>query len=307
MNHKVHLNNLDVTVIIDGVKYSASTFPKETFKLYPQYRREYDYRLDGTSEEKMYDRACGFITPNGTKIGVAYQPLHSYMPQAIYNVSPPDGGLWRRELDDLLELVPEYRFTKIELAHVFRADSVVNLAFARKHLVVGKSQRSDDPRYPHMLYFGSRTSPVFARCYTHPTNHSFKVEPEFHRVWLDKHGVRTTADFTKLAQLARKHVAFYQLNPLKASAAFARMGVPVASTLRKVIAREHDIYKVLDFVRHDLGMANALRVYAPLVTNSRVKHALELWAERWADSDSADEAANVLDRPPLDAPLSGGK
>jgi hypothetical protein len=228
------------------------------------------------------------------------------MPPCIFNVSPPDDGLRREELDHILALVPKYRITKIEMAHVFAHDSIVNLDFARKHLVVGKSQRSDDPRYPDSLYFGSRNSPVFVRCYTHRTNHSFTIEPEFHRSWLDKHKIRTTADFYKLAQLARRHVAFYKLDPLKASAAFARMGVPVGTTLRKVIARQHDIYDVLDFLRHDLRLANALRIYAPLVTNSRVKRALQIWAERWANGNSAEDASNVTDRSDVIAALSGG-
>jgi hypothetical protein len=290
MKQNLHQES-DVSVHIDAVKFSASAFLKEAFKLQPQYRREYDYRLDGTSEEKIYNRAAGYITPTGTKIGVAYDPVNSFMPACIFNVSPPDAGLQRRELDDLLELVPEYRITKIELAHVFAVGSVVTPAFARKHLVVGKSKRSDDPRYPNTLYFGSRNSPVFARCYTDPTHGSFKIEPEFHRAWLDKHAIHKTADFIKLADLARRHVAFYRLDPVKASAAFARIGVPIDSTLRKVSAREHDIYKVLDFLRHDLGMVNALRVFAPLSTNSRVKRALEKWAEQWASGHSVVVAA----------------
>jgi hypothetical protein len=302
-----HQEELDVKAVIDAVKVSGSAFLKEAFEQCSQFHREYNYRLTGAAEEKLYDRVCGYITPTGLKIGVAYQPAHGYMPACIFTVTPPDTGLERRELDDIIALVPEYRFTKIECAFVFRPDSVVNLAFARRQLVVGKSKRSDDPRFPDTLYFGSRNSPVFARCYTNPTTNSFKVEPEFHRQWLDKHHIYTTADFTKLALLARRHVAFYKLDPLKASAAFARMGVPVASTLRKVIARQDDIYQVLDFLRHDLEMANALRVFTPLSTNTRVARALELWAERWADSASGDDAAFEIERAPLNALSSGGK
>lgn len=291
MEKQVHQEDLDVRAGIDAVKVSGSAFLLEAFKQCSQYRREYDYRTVGTQEEKLYNRVCGYITPTGTKIGVAYQPVHSYMPPAIYNISPSDSDLQRRELDELLKIIPEYRFTKIELAHVFRAGSIVNLPFARKHLVVGKSRRNDDPRYPDTLYFGSRTSPVFARGYTHPIDKSFKVEPEFHRQWLDKNKIRTTAHFTKLAHLARRHVAFYSFDSLKASAAFARMGLPLDTTLRKVIARQHDIYQVLDFLRHEVGLANTLRIFAPLSTNLRVERALQKWAERWANSHSASEAA----------------
>jgi hypothetical protein len=284
------LDDLDVSVYIDSVKFSASAFLKEAFKQEPQYHREYDYRLAGTPEEKLYNRAAGYVTPIGTKVGVAYNPVNSFMPPCIFTVSPA-GALARHELEDILQLTPEFRFTKIELAHVFRVGSVVNSAFARRHLVVGKSKRSDDPRYPNTLYFGSRNSPVFARCYTDPTNGSFKIEPEFHRAWLDKHAIHTTAGFTKLADLARPHVGFYRLDPVKASGAFARIGVPIDSTLRKVIARQHDIYQVLDFLRHDLGLTNSLRLFSPLATNSRVERALKKWAEQWASDHLVDEAA----------------
>lgn len=296
--------DLDVGVFVDAVKVSGSGYLKEAFKQLP-YRREYDYRLEGTPEENLYARVAGYITPAGTKIGVAYDPVKPFMPSCIFTISPA-AGLWRRELDEQLKIIPNYRFTKIELAHVFRAGSVVTLPFARKHLIVGKSKRSDDPRYPDTLYFGSRTSPVFARCYTHPTNRSFKVEPEFHRQYLDKFGIRTTADFIKLAQLARKHVAFYRLDPIKASAAFARMDVPIDSTLRKVIARQHDIYKMLDFLRHDLGMVNALRIFTPLATNLRVKRALQKWAGQWASSRSVDEG-RVRDGAAVERAAVGGK
>ena len=111
------------------------------------------------------------------------------------------------------------------------------------------------------------------------------------RAWLDKHAIHTTAGFTKLADLARPHVGFYRLDPVKASGAFARIGVPIDSTLRKVIARQHDIYQVLDFLRHDLGLTNSLRLFSPLATNSRVERALKKWAEQWASDHLVDEAA----------------
>ena len=149
---------LDVKGAIDAVKVSGSAFLIEAFKRCSQFHREYDYRLTGTAEEKLYERVCGYITPTGTKIGVAYHPAHGYMPACIFTISPPDTGLERRELDEIIQLVPEYRFTKIEYALVFRPGSFVNLASARKYLVVGKSQPSGDPRYPGTLYFGSRRS-----------------------------------------------------------------------------------------------------------------------------------------------------
>jgi len=273
----------DVVVRLDAVKIAADEFRKEAFGLLTGYRRVYDYRLPG-GDERMYERVCQFVNDKtGMKIGVSYNRVHSYMPPCITLMSPCDRtGMRRSHLEEVLAILPTFRFLKLEIAHDFCAESVVNARFTRRHLVVGKCQRSKDPEFPDRIQFGSRKSPVFARAYWKKQIDSFRIELEFHREWLVKCGIKTTKDFLKLPNLtARRHIAFYKIDSLKLSAALDRLGIPVASTLRKVIAREDDLHAALRYLRRNVGLANTLRVLTPLATNGRVERALRLWAREW--------------------------
>jgi hypothetical protein len=149
-------------------------------------------------------------------------------------------------------------------------------------LIIGKSKRTEDLTRPGMLYFGARRSPVFARCYQKEAIDCYRIEIEFHREWLAMHRIETPSDFVRLPELtARIHIAFYKIDPLKLSAALARLDVPVASTMRKVISRQDDLSGALRFLRKKVGLPNALRVLTPLATNGRVERALHLWASKW--------------------------
>jgi hypothetical protein len=274
---------LDLEVRLDAIKVSASGFDKKQFRKLLDYRLAYDYRVDGEPDKRLYDRARGYLnTRTGTKVGVAYNATHPWMPGSVVTLSPNDAvGMRRFELEEVLAHLPNFRFLKIELAHDFRIGSVVNAAFARKHLIVGKSQLNSEAG-AGMLYFGTRRSPVFARCYGKVQIKRYRIELEYHRQWLAKNGIKTTDDFCKLPELtARRHIAFYRIDPLKLTATLVRMGVPVAPTLRKVIAHDDDLHTVLHYLRHEVGVVNTLRILTPLATNRRVERALQEWARDW--------------------------
>jgi hypothetical protein len=275
--------DLDVEVRLDAIKVAASDFDKGKFRELEDYRLAYDYRLNGDPAKRLYDRARSYEnTRMGMKVGVAYDPAHAWMPGCLVTMTPNDRtGMRRYELEELLAQLPNYRFLKIEVAHDFRVGSVVDAAFARKHLMIGKSRRNSEAGTA-MLHFGARRSPVFARCYWKRPIKRYRVEIEYHRPWLAKNGIKTTDDFSRLPDLtARHHIAFYRINPLKLSSCLARLDVPVAPALREVIAREDDLHVALHYLRHDLGVVNALRVLAPLKTNIRVERALREWAQDW--------------------------
>jgi hypothetical protein len=276
--------DLDVTVRMDAVKIAGDEFWKRGFEQLEGYRCAYDYRLPGSPTERAYGRVCQFVSEkNGLKLGISYNPTNGWMPRCMVTLSPNDQtGLSRSELEQVLELLPNHRFLKLELAHDFCSESVVDSRFARKHLVIGKSQRTEDPAHPGMLYFGARRSPVFARCYEKEAIDCFRIELEYHSEWIVMHRIKTPRDFVRLPELtARIHIAFYKIDPLKLSAALARLGVPVASTMRKVILRQDDLSVALRFLRKNVGLPNAIRVLTPLATNGRVERALHIWARQW--------------------------
>jgi hypothetical protein len=283
---------LDVEVRLDAMKLAATRFDRELFDGLEDCRLEYDYRIKGNPEQRLYNRARSYFdAKNAMRIGVAYSPMHSYMPACLVTLSPNDkSGMRRYPLEQMTRL-PGCRFLKIEVAHDFCADSIVDAAFARKHLIVGKSRRTRADAA--MMQFGARRSPVYARCYWKASIKCYRIEIEYHREWLKKHGIATTSDFCKLPDLtARHHIAFYRLEPLKLSACLARLGIPVAPALRKIIEREADLYAALDYMRREFGIVNALRVLTPLKTNTRVEQALRKWARDWDRQRSdLDEAA----------------
>jgi hypothetical protein len=277
-------SDLDVTVRLDATKIASDEFWKEGFRQLSGYRLAYDYRLPGSPTERAYDRVCQLVNDEtGLKLGISYNPANGWMPPCMVTLTPNDRtGLRRFELEKILELLPNYRFLKLELAHDFCSDSVVDAPFARKHLIIGKSQRREDPTHPGMLYFGARRSPVFARCYAKKSIGCYRIEVEFHREWLAMHRIEAPGDFVRLPELtARTHIAFYKIDALKLSAALVRLDVPVAPTMRKIIAREHDLSMTLRYLRTEVGLPNALRVLTPLATNGRVERALRIWATEW--------------------------
>jgi hypothetical protein len=284
-------DELDVTVKVDAVKVAASEFWKEGFNCLDGYRRAYDYRIPGTGKDKAYNRVCQYVQlKTGLKVGVSYDPANGWMPNCMATISPPDKtGMKRATLEEILELLPHNRFLKVELAHDFCSDSIVDADFIRRHLVVGKSRRKDDPRQSEVLYFGARLSPVFARCYYKEAIDCYRVELEFHSEWLKKNHIATTDDFVKLPDLvARSHIAFFKIDPLKLSAALLRLGAPVTSTMRKVISRKDDLSVALRYLRK-IGLTNSVRVLTPLKTNSRVEKALRQWAQDWQEQGQRDD------------------
>lgn len=284
----------DVAVRLDAVRIAADEFRKDAFERLAGYRRAYNYFLPG-GDERMYNRVSQYVNEkNGMTIGVSHDRVHSFMPPCIVTLSPCDRtGMRRSQLEEVLAILPNFRFLKLEIAHDFCADSVVNASFTRKHLMVGKSQRQRDPEHPNWIEFGSRKSPVFVRAYWKKQINSFRIELEFHREWLTKHNIKTTKTFLKLPSLiARRHIAFLKIDSLKLSAALARLGIPVASALKKVVAREDDLHAALHYLRHTVGLQNTLRVLTPLATNGRVERALQRWAGEWQrQGQSADRMA----------------
>jgi hypothetical protein len=107
---------LDLIVKLDAVKVAANEFWKSGFEQLKGYRRAYDYRLPGSPTERAYDRVCQFVREkNGLKLGISYSPTNGWMPQCMVTISPNDRtGLRRPELEEVLELLPNYRFLKLE-------------------------------------------------------------------------------------------------------------------------------------------------------------------------------------------------
>jgi hypothetical protein len=275
----------DVTVGVDAVRVAARDFSKMQFRMHPDLALRYDYRPKGGVEERMFARFASYVnTASGTKIGVAYERLQPYMPEAIVTISPADAApyLRRSELESLLGMLTAPHFLKIEIAHDFHAGSVVTAPFAHKYLLVGKSVKKENPAYPGTINYGSRRSPVFARGYWKKPIASYRIEIELHPTWIKKHSIATPGDFLRLPELVcGHHIAFYKIDPLKLTAALTRIGAPVAPTFRKVIARQHDLQEALHFLRHDVGLENTLRVLTPLATNVRVMRAHKDWAHGW--------------------------
>ena len=281
----------DVIVRLDAVKIKADEFRKEAFKQLAGYSRAYNYFIPG-GDERFYNRVSQYVNEKtGMKIGVSHDRVHSFLPPCLVTMTPCDRtGMQRSQLEEVLAILPNFRFLKVEIAHDFSANSVVNRSFTLKHLMVGKSQRRQDPEHPNRINFGSRKSPVFARAYLKSEINSFRIELEFHREWLVKFGIKTTKDFLKLPELiARRHIAFYKIDSLKLSAALARLKVPLASTLRRVIAREDDLYAALHYLRHTVRLRNTLRVLTPLATNGRVERALRRWSHEWKRQGKSDD------------------
>jgi hypothetical protein len=201
------------------------------------YRRAYDWRISGGAKKKAYERVCQFVQEaTGQKICVAYNPVNAWMPAVMVTIAPPDRtGMRRAPLEEILGLLPGFRFSHVEVAHDFSADSVVDADFVGRHRISGKSRRTDDPAHPDIIYFGARRSPVFTRCYWKKEIDCYRIEVD-HSEWLKKHRIATTDDFVKLWALDRLSRSLKDL--IEALDEFGRLGIEFVC-LRQNLSHKH--------------------------------------------------------------------
>ncbi|HLW99795.1 MAG TPA: hypothetical protein VKR82_14195 [Candidatus Acidoferrales bacterium] len=192
-------------------------------------------------------------------------------------------GLSPSDVLGATELLGKSRVSLLELAFDFPKQAGINTAFVMLHLLFGKSRWA--ARKPGIVWFGTRRSSKFVRCYLRVRTQVFRIELELHAAWLRRNEIQDCFDFQRIPGLiARRHIFFCKLD-WDAVIRRIRRTVPNAPlALRNLSWEKHDLHATLRFLRGELRFTNTHRFLEPLALNGVVTHALNLWATQWPKS-----------------------
>jgi hypothetical protein len=214
---------------------------------------------------------------NDAKVYWQYWPRQGWLARwKITLVADDHAGLRFQELDAVLRHCKYWRFLLIEVAIDFSPSTGVNKKFVRRHAVFGKSQRATRKKGWGVLYWGSRKSEKFVRCYKKRQLKSYRVEVELHSPLLRGHQINRLDDFDYVAEVIYpQHFRFVDVNwdRLKrhlngkhhgrALVAGAKKRAPSLSRLRYYLRRK--------------GITNFHRFLTPLAINRKIDRAFDRW------------------------------
>jgi hypothetical protein len=162
-----------------------------------------------------YERCRFYLSKeNDAKIYWQYQRRTPFLkPWKITVVADDKTGLSYEEIDTVLRHCKYWHFLIIEVAFDFSPSTGVDRNFVRRHAIFGKSRRRQKRGTSDDLYFGSRKSDKFVRCYEKEGVDSYRVEPELHPRLLRREQIRTLDDFDGLAvTICPKHFQFVDVD-----------------------------------------------------------------------------------------------
>jgi len=172
----------------------------------------------------------------------------------------------------------------VELATDFGFKTGIDSDRVRRHFISGKSQ-TRSVRESFQDSWGSRHSGKFIRSYAKRQIGAHRVEIQLNGRFLRKHGIDTTFDFWKLAELLPgHHLYFAEVNEQKLIQQLRLMhmsGSRVLEVLGKVKHKKWHLCELLKYLRRDVGLKNVRRLVDPLPINASVRAALKEWASMW--------------------------
>ena len=231
------------------------------------YRREDRFlnRRTGTKVYLQHDRACPWLWP--LKVTVV----------------PDDGpGLCGGEVQRMLGAFTNARLLRVEVALDFTAGSGIDRSFVLRHGLFGKSRLVGGRLYKDLRY-GSHYSDIFVRGYEKPAIESYRVESQLQSGWLRARGIQRFGDLARLpTQIVPGRVGFFRIDWDALAGHLARKKMAAEPIIRKAQTRIRSLHTVLDYLRHDVGVANVHRFLRPLAVNRQIRGALRTWARQWA-------------------------
>jgi hypothetical protein len=122
------------------------------------------------------------------------------------------------------------------------------------------------------------------RSYHKPEVDGHRVELELHPRFLSGHGIQTTNDFVRFANiLPQRHIWFARFSEQRLTQAMSRHGFnrrEIDAIRREVNGRAGNLWDALHFLRQQ-GLTNSRRSLVPVSVNASVRKALQYWAALW--------------------------
>jgi hypothetical protein len=143
----------------------------------------------------------------------------------------------------------------------------------------GSGRRPDTP----VIHYGSRKGPKLIRIYMKEELGVFRIEGEFHSLFLRRHRVEKEQDISDVADaFCPAHIRFVDIDWKRLRQYLTRKhGKARAKQLLKSARRRRSsIRRVTRYLRLK-GVPNVHRFYRPLELNKEVKWALEKWSTQF--------------------------
>jgi hypothetical protein len=271
--------------ILDRMRGVCNENPAAALLGLPGFTRVQSRRIvrpaDGSFQ--AYGRADWYQTGRGeTKVAVeSDRSQHWLWPYRITFVADDATGLLPRDVLGVMEILPDFQMTMVELAFDFAG--VLTRRYVRQHLLFGKTRPV--PSVDGTDYWGTRNGMKRVQCYWKREIQSFRVEIEMHPRFLQYYRIKDPFDFHKvIGILPRRHIYFARLNKQKLIKRLQRMGLS-QKRQREVVAMvevmDGDLWATLNYLRQEVQLKNTRRLLDPMPANTLVLQALETWAAQW--------------------------
>jgi hypothetical protein len=219
---------------------------------------------------------------NGLKVAIESDRRERFLsPYRLTLFADDLTGLLPAEVFNVLEQVPDFQLTMIELALDFPEG--LDRGKVRQHVLFGKTRPA--PSVNGTDYWGTRKGLKLCRCYFKSPIQAFRVEFELRPRFLKYYGVRDVFGFQKLAGiLPSRHISFGKLNEKKLIDRMNHMALSAKRrqrVLHTVALMSSDLWTSLNYLRDDVLLRNTRRLVDPLPINTTIADALRKWAAQW--------------------------
>jgi len=268
---------------IDRVILTTNTLSWKAIFGIPGYVPQDPYRL----RRQNYRFAQRFRgTGSISEIVIEYARTASWFPHFRITIIPRDQtGLQYEDFRLLLEVLPSFKITVLEVAWDFPSGCVVDLDYVRRFGLFGSTwmQPGSNPFHDKWGNTGSK----IVRAYFKWDTFQFRVELELHGQLLRRLGISDVFDFRKLvAALVPDHIDFSQLDEAKVAQALDRTGLPqheVSAILKRVKQKaQTSLWSAKRYLREKAHLDNRHRLLVPVPEINRViRVALETLVAQW--------------------------
>jgi hypothetical protein len=225
------------------------------------------------------------------EINVEHEPNAAWLsPYRITIIPGDDTGVEVQDFRSIQEILPDFKIVVMEIAFDFPIDSVVDVAYVRRHLLSGKMRLplGTDVNLFHQRW-GRAAASKADRVYTKWNTSKLRLELELHARFLRQHKIVDIFDFRRLIEiLIPHHIFFAQLRTDKLIERLRRNAVAareIRNVLHAVKKREDSLWETLQYLRRTVHLKNVRRLLLPISEmNQVVEQGLRTWAAQWPTS-----------------------
>ena len=220
------------------------------------------------------------------------EPWEGWLPRfRVTFIADDSEGLTPRELFSVLEVLPRFRLSYLEIAFDFCMESGVSREFVEQHGKFGKTRRNARRRESAGDAWGARGARVRAISYTKVEVGGHRVELKLYSTFLRQHRVIDCFDFHKLATiLPQRYLYFARIEFRQVNRSLRKTKLDIRArrkALRQARNLKGNLGALLSFLRRDVRIQNAHRFLVAMPENQIATIALRDWCALWPPKPKA--------------------